>query len=704
MIKLWPRLQQTLQTQLTLRLMIIAALSTTISSLVFSVYEYNNAENADTLRLQTIAEILAPNLTASVLFNDKETANELIRPLNEQSNIIEVNVYDHQGTLFLSQTKQTDTQFSSSAPQLKRISVKLTIDNIHHGELVILSDNSLIEQHVKFFISFISLMLGTTLFISFAVSVAVSRRFTTPIIKLADTAHRITTTSNYGLRAENTRQDEIGELTQCFNLMLATIEQRDQTLELQVSKRTKQLKVANLQLKEQAYKDSLSGFPNRRYLLELMSELINNVDKRPFTIMFIDLDGFKEVNDTMGHDAGDLLITSAANRIQHIMRQQDTLARIGGDEFTLLLNGLNDIPSIAAMAEKVRSALTEPFHISSEDVTVTASIGICSYPDSGSSVESIMKKADLAMYAAKDAGRNCFRFFEQPMLDTMQLKRRMLNDLRLALENKEFALFFQPIINIHNGRIEKAEALLRWIHPEKGVIPPSEFIPYAEESGLINDIGCWVTSEAINTIKLLRESYAPNFTITLNASPVQFKKDSVWFNDFVEKLAHAKLGDHAIAIEITENTLMENHQWILDKFTQLNNMGVEIAIDDFGVGYSSLSYLQKLAVDIIKIDRSFVIQIDHDPASNTLCRTMIEMAQNLNMKVVAEGVETQHQLNRLIQYGCLYGQGNFFSRPLSSTRFQALLATKVSFHSVQNQSLPQCEPQNCDTTAHGVVS
>lgn len=681
MIRLWPRFHHTLQAQLTLRLMIIAALSTTISSFVFSVYEYSSAEKVDTLRLQTIAEILAPNLTASVLFNDRETANELIRPLNEQSNIVEVNVYDNQGALFLTQTNHSHSQFSSSTqPQLKRISVKLTIENSYYGELIIFSDNSLIEQHVEFFISFISLMLGTTMLISFAVSVAVSRRFTTPIIQLAQTAHQVTTTNNYGLRAENTRQDEIGELTQCFNSMLATIEHRDQTLEWQVSKRTKQLKVANSQLKEQAYKDALSGFPNRRYLLELMQALINNIHRRPFTIMFIDLDGFKEVNDTMGHDAGDLLIVSAANRIKYIMRQEDTLARLGGDEFTLLINGMNEPATIANIAEKVRLTLTNPFHISGEDVTVTASIGICSYPDSGSSVESIMKKADLAMYAAKDAGRNCFRFFEQPMLDMMQLKRRMLYDLRSALENNEFTLYFQPVINIHNDRIEKAEALLRWVHPERGVVSPSEFIPYAEESGLINDIGCWVTTEAIKAAKLVRQSYDPNFTITVNASPVQFKKDSAWFNDFVRKLHRATLGEHAIAIEITENTLMENHQWILNKFHELNTIGVEIAIDDFGVGYSSLSYLQKLDVDIIKIDRSFVVQLDHDPASNTLCRTMIEMARNLNMKVVAEGIEDRNQLDLLTQYGCLYGQGNFFSQPLELAQFQALLANKICVH------------------------
>jgi diguanylate cyclase (GGDEF)-like protein len=659
--------------------MIIAALSTTISSLVFSIYEYKTAEIADTLRLQTIADILAPNLTASLLFNDKDTASELIHPLNEQSNIVEVKVYDEKGAIFVAQMNQ-EHETPSSQPQLKRISVKLTIDQNYYGELVIHSDNSLINQHVKFFICFIAVMLGATMIISFAVSVAVSRRFTTPIIKLARTAHEVTETNNYAIRAENTRQDEIGELTLCFNSMLSTIEQRDQTLEWQVSQRTKQLKIANSQLKDQAYKDSLSGFPNRRYLLELMSDLVNDLECLPFSLMFIDLDGFKEVNDTMGHDAGDLLIIAAANRIKHLIRPEDTLARLGGDEFTVLINGINDTTAIANIAEKARLSLAKPFYITGEEVTITASIGICSYPEAGSSVESIMKKADLAMYAAKDAGRNCFRFFKQPMLDKMQLKRRMLYDLRTALENNEFELYFQPIINTYNGKIEKAEALIRWNHPERGVVSPNEFIPHAEKNGLINDIGCWITVQAINAVKRFRQLYDSEFTITINVSPVQFKKDSLWFDDFVKKLLKANLGDHAIAIEITENTLMENNQWILDKFIELNSIGVEIAIDDFGVGYSSLSYLQKLAVDIIKIDRSFVMQLEKDIASNTLCRTMIEMANNLNMKVVAEGVENVAQLNRLTQYGCLYGQGNLFAKPSTIESFEKLLTSKAKFN------------------------
>ncbi|MGX9416326.1 EAL domain-containing protein [Vibrio sp. WJH972] len=676
MIRLWPKIKQTLQTQLTIRLMMIAVISTTISSLVFSVYEYNTAESSETLRLQSIADILAPNLTASLIFDDKDTANELIQPLNDQPSIVEVTVHDSNGDIFVAQTNIELPQ--QSQIKLKQISAPLVMEGTYYGELIIQADDSLIDQHVQFFVIFISIILGITLFISFGVSVAVSRHFTTPISRLAFTANQVTQSNNYSLRAEHSREDEIGDLTRCFNSMLATIEQRDQTLEWQVSKRTKQLKVANIRLKDQAYKDILCDLPNRRYLIELMSELINDFIDHTFTLMFIDLDGFKEVNDTMGHDAGDLLIISAANRIKASLRSKDTLARLGGDEFTLLVNETCDRTAISHIAEKTREALSMPFEILGEEVNITASIGICSYPTSGTTVEAIMKKADLAMYAAKDAGRNCYRFFEQPMLDKMQLKRRMLYDLRTAIENDEFELFFQPIVNIRNGRIEKAEALIRWNHPEKGLVSPDDFIPHAEDNGLVNNIGCWITDQAIAAAKRFRQVYDPNFTISINASPVQFRKDSLWFDDLIYKLKRANLGKHAIAVEITENTLMENDQSALDKVFALNKMGIEIAIDDFGVGYSSLSYLQKLDVDIIKIDRSFVSQLNQDIASNTLCKTMVSMANNLNIKVVAEGVEEHQQLALLAQYGCEYGQGFLFSSPLNMDRFEELLSSDTS--------------------------
>jgi len=678
MIKLWPDVKQTLQTQLTIRLMVIAIMSTTISSLVFSIYEYNNADSADTLRLESIADILAPNLTASLVFDDKTTASELIQPLNDQSNIVEVKVYNADGEIYVAQTNSTSEV--SNQPKLKRIAAPLFVDGTYYGKLVIHADSSLIDKHVNFFISFISIILVITLIISFGVSVAVSRQFTNPISQLAITANRVTKSNNYSLRAENNSQDEIGDLTRCFNVMLETIEHRDQTLEWKVSQRTNQLKIANTKLKDQAYKDSLCGLPNRRYLLESMSELVSEPHGHTFTLMFIDLDGFKEVNDTMGHDAGDMLIVSAASRIKQNISSNDILARLGGDEFTVLVDGISDKDKISNIAEKTRSALAMPFQVLGEDVSITASIGICSFPSCGTTVEAIMKKADLAMYAAKDDGRNCYRFFEQPMLDRMQLKRRMLYDLRTAIENNEFELYYQPIINIRTGKIEKAEALIRWNHPEKGLISPDQFIPHAENNGLINDIGCWITGQAIAAVKRFRDIYNPSFTVAINASPVQFRKDSPWFHDLVNKMKKADLGNHAISIEITENTLIGNDQSVLDKLFALNDMGIEIAIDDFGVGYSSLSYLQKLSVDIIKIDRSFVSQLSKDIASNTLCKTMVSMANNLNMKVVAEGVEEYEQLGLLNQYGCHYAQGYLFSKPIKIELFEELLSSYNQFN------------------------
>jgi diguanylate cyclase (GGDEF)-like protein len=677
MIKWWPAITLNLQTQLTLRLMIIAALSAAISTMVFTIYELKTADQEDTLHLQSIADILAPNLTASLLFDDKDAANELIHPLNKQSNIVEVEVYDTHGATFVAQHNPTPNT-AANKPQLKRISVDLSIDGSHYGKLVIYSDNSLLVEKIHFFISSVTVMLTATLVISFLVSLAVSRRFTTPISQLAQTAHEVTHSHNYALRAENhTQANEIGDLTRCFNSMLATIEHRDQTLELQVAKRTNQLKAANEQLKEQAYKDTLGGVPNRRYIVEQIEELISGEQSQPFTLMFIDLDGFKEVNDTMGHDAGDALVVSTANRIKHVIRQHDTLARLGGDEFTVLVSGVTELTTISRIAENIRVSIEMPFEIMAESISITASIGICCYPDSGSSVESIMKKADLAMYAAKEAGRNCFRFFKQPMLDKIQLKRAMVSDLREALANNELELYFQPIINIQNGEIEKAEALIRWNHPSKGLLLPDLFIPHAEENGLINEISTWLTDQAIHTVKRFRELYRSDFTVTVNTSPIQFHKDSPWFDHLMKQLNSAELGNDAIAIEITEHTLMKSDPQTLNRLATLNSFGVEIAIDDFGVGYSSLSYLQKLAVDIIKIDRSFVMELNKDMASNTLCNTMITMANNLNIKVVAEGVEEQEQLDLLAQFGCQYGQGYLFSKPIPLKQFEALLVLQT---------------------------
>lgn len=668
-------LNQTLRVQLMILFMIIAAITAAVTSAVFTTYELHSSKADYSSRLQSLADILAPHLTASVLFEDKGTAHELIGPLTEQPGIISVTVYDQKGTIFASQT--TLKEGGEPNQGLRQTTAPLVVDEHQYGELVISSNNEVITQSVQAFIGLLLTMVVVSLIFSFWIALLLSKRFTSPIASLAKIATKVTESNNYALRARNDRGDEIGALTRCFNLMLETIQHRDQTLESQVLYRTKQLKVANDKLKEQAYQDSLCELPNRRYLLELMESLTTEaVNPQPFSLMFIDLDGFKDVNDSLGHDAGDALIIAAAKRLRATLKEQDFLARLGGDEFTVLIQGELPVAHLAAIADKLQAQLASPFQIAGEKVCVSGSIGISHFPSSGHTAGAIMKAADLAMYDAKAKGRNCYRFFEDSMLERLQEKLQMLQDLQLAIERNEFELHFQPIVNLSTGLIDKAEGLLRWHHPEKGNVPPDKFIPLAEEAGLINEIGVWVSEQAVEAVVDLRQRYSPDFTVTINVSPIQFRKESSWLSEFLYLLDVANLEPNALGIEITEHTLMDSDQTVLDKLVLLNRKGVEIAIDDFGVGYSSLSYLQKLDVDMLKIDRSFIQQLRQDNASGILCRTIINMAKNLNMMVVAEGIEYEEQQSLLYEFGCHFGQGYYFSKPLRKPDLENILAQR----------------------------
>ncbi|MGL1956472.1 MAG: EAL domain-containing protein [Colwellia sp.] len=653
--------KKSLRAKLMLILMLLAVLITLLTSLIFSAYEIRSAKSSEKHRIQSIAEIIAPSLTASILFEDKETAQELITPLKNQMGVVDVVVYDRKGQVFFNDTEKEKIR-ASFQEDLNKVTTALLFENTIHGELVIWTDNSRVKQQVSFIANTLFIMLFVTLVISFVISLFLSKKFTQPIIALVETANKVTKSNNYNLRVNNTNHDELGDLTTCFNSMLETIEQRELNLESQVLERTGELKIAyenlktaNEQLKEQAYTDSLSGLPNRRCLLELMNTLIHQDKAQPFSIMYLDLDGFKDVNDSLGHDVGDALLISASKRIQSAVRSEDVLARLGGDEFTVLLECVEDKEVLSHIANNIKQVLSKPFFINGEEIQVSASIGISGYPLAGYTVEEVMKKADIAMFDAKDHGRNTYRFFEAPMLKKIQTKRQILEDLRNTLHNQGFELYYQPIINMRTGKIDKAEALIRWNHPLKGFIPPDEFIPLAEEYGLIDDIGCWVTEQAIVSTKKFREQYAPDIKICINVSPIQFKPESRWLNYFQHCLNETKIDQTAISIEITENFLMDSNEQTLDKLMLLESSGIEIAIDDFGVGYSSLSYLQKLKTDIIKIDRSFVQLLARDDASNTLCRTIVSMAKNLKMRVVAEGIETQEQCELLASYGCHYG-------------------------------------------------
>ncbi len=434
-------------------------------------------------------------------------------------------------------------------------------------------------------------------------------------------------------------------------------------------------KAALDKIEQLAYFDQLTHLPNRKLFHDRLAQEIRKAqrDKTTVALLFIDLDHFKEVNDVLGHHIGDMLLVEAASRIRKTMRDYDTLARLGSDEFTVILPTLHDSLDIEYIAQKIISCLSEPFLLQGHEAFVSASIGIALYPNDATTAAHLIKNADQAMYAAKNYGRSRFHFFTQALQDASELRVRLANDLRYALRTGQFEVYYQPIINLESGDIYKAEALLRWKHPEHGYISPAAFIPIAEDTGTIHEIGDWVFVQAALQVKHLRKIVRPDFQISINKSPVQFIGDKNKHRHWIEKLNEFDLPGDSIAIEITEGLLVSEDSKVIEKLMNLQDHGFAVAIDDFGTGYSSLAYLKKFDIDYLKIDQSFIRNLDSGSADYALCEAIVVMAHKLGLKVIAEGIETEWQRDLLKQIGCDYGQGYLFSRPVPANEFEALL-------------------------------
>jgi len=430
---------------------------------------------------------------------------------------------------------------------------------------------------------------------------------------------------------------------------------------------------------QQANLDSLTGLPNRRLFREHLSQEIRIARQAdlPLALMFLDLDGFKYVNDTLGHDVGDILLVEAANRLQACVRKTDHVARLGGDEFTVIVSNLPDSASVERIARNILKKLSEPFILGNEVAYVSASIGITLCPNDAAEIEELLKNADQAMYAAKQQGRNRLCFFTQSMQEAAQVKRRLVNDLRDAIERNEFQLVYQPIVELATGIVRKAEVLIRWNHPSRGPISPAEFIPVAEETGMIHEIGEWVFREAADQALQWKNLHHPEFKVSINMSPVQFRRpdrDGAAWADYLDAIG---LPGKNIVIEITEGLLLDASPEVTSQLLAFREKGITIALDDFGTGYSSLSYLKKFSIDYLKIDQSFVRSLAQDNDDMVLCEAIIVMAHKLGIKVIAEGVETEKQRSLLTTSGCDYAQGYFFSEPVFADKFDAYIENRT---------------------------
>lgn len=426
---------------------------------------------------------------------------------------------------------------------------------------------------------------------------------------------------------------------------------------------------------QQANYDQLTRFPNRHLFLDRLGQEIKKArrEKQSTALLFIDLDRFKEVNDTQGHDVGDLLLIEAAGRIRSCVRDYDTVARLGGDEFTVILTELSDASDIGRIAQNIVDTLTKPYSIKNRESYISASIGIALYPEDARNVSDLLKNADQAMYQAKQNGRGCYHFFTRAMQEASEHRIQLANDLRHALAKNQLEVYYQPIVDVSNGVISKAEALLRWHHPEQGLVGPALFIPIAEDTGTIHEIGDWVFEQAVMQVKKLKSDLGRDFQISVNKSPVQFTDNDRLHVRWIDKIKELGLAGNSIVVEITEGMLIKDSARITDRLLQFRDAGIQVAIDDFGTGYSALSYLKKFDIDYLKIDQSFTRNLAMETEDFALCEAIVVMAHKLGIKVIAEGVETEQQRDLLRQIGCDYGQGYLYSKPVPVKEFEQFL-------------------------------
>jgi diguanylate cyclase (GGDEF)-like protein/PAS domain S-box-containing protein len=429
------------------------------------------------------------------------------------------------------------------------------------------------------------------------------------------------------------------------------------------------------QLVYQATHDPLTGLPNRNLLQDRLGQALALEAFRrrnPIGVMFLDLDNFKKVNDTLGHTVGDMLLKAVANRLRNCVRGGDTVSRLGGDEYILVLPNVKEMHDVTTVAKKLIGVFSTPFLLMGHEIYITASIGIALFPSDGDTVDALLKNADAAMYHAKEQGKNNYQFYSEEMNTRVFERMALETSLHRALRQQEFLLYYQPRVDLRTGRISGVEALVRWNHPEMGLVPPARFIPLAEETGLIVPIGEWVLRTACAQNKAWQDAGLPPLRMAVNLSARQFRQENL-IQMVADALAETGLDPRWLELELTESLLMERAEQSVSILRSLADMGIDIAVDDFGTGYSSLGYLKRFPITNLKIDQSFIRDIASDPDDAILVRTIITMAHGLGMKTVGEGVESLEQIDFLYRHGCEEVQGYYFSRPLTAEGCEAML-------------------------------
>lgn len=689
---------------------------------VLMAYELVSFREVTLQKLSSVGGVIAANSSAALSFDDPESAETTLSALRAEGRIIGSCIYRADGELFAAYRRDEkapgcDERLSDVPPQGSHgrslaVSLPIELEGEALGTIVVRSEALDLYERVLGYGSIVGLVMLVSGLASLPLANKLHRFISDPILRLVESARRISAEHDFSVRAVSEGRDEIGVLVGAFNDMLDQLEVRDMALarhrdnlEDEVEKRTSELRSLNEELERQiaqrkqaeehirrlAYYDVLTGLPNRQLFQERLDKALSSARRRGSYVglLFLDLDRFKQVNDTLGHSAGDELLCEVAQRVSRSVRFTDYVARgdaevpkgevsrLGGDEFTVLLTEIVDPSAAAEVAQRVLNELARPVTVAGYEIFPTASIGIAVFPDDGPDAETLLRNADTAMYNAKASRRNAFEFYTEEMNVSAARRLQIASRLSTALECERLELHYQPLLSSVDGRVTGAEALLRWRDPELGWVSPEEFIPVADETGLIVGIGEWVLRTACKQARSWELAGHTDMRMSVNVSSHELRQPG-WHRAVRRVLDETGLTPTLLELEMTETAILQSDDATTSTLAELDALGIGVALDDFGTGYSSLSYLKRFPIDRVKIDRSFVGDIAADPDDAALTSAILAMAKSLRLGVVGEGVETEEQAAFLRERGCDELQGELYSPPLTASEFEAFLAGKRS--------------------------
>jgi diguanylate cyclase (GGDEF)-like protein len=676
------------------RLVIMLACSIVLITTLFCFLAYSfvsfNRESCE--RLGALGDIIGADIGAALAFGDEQAINKSLSALRADPSIKQlfvlnednrVSAYYHQKMdarpdnlpqrllTLQSETKQNLFQLS---PGVER---PVSREGIRLGTILIEQNESIITRKITASIGISAIILLFVLGFSYLLAERFQRVITEPVAAMATIMQEVSYTKDYSKRVPASDTDEIDTLAERFNEMLSEIERRDEDLLERQD-----------QLHHMANYDALTGLPNRVLFSDRLEQALHRAARTGewLAVLFIDLDDFKMINDTHGHRTGDLLLLETAARLTAGTRADDTLARLGGDEFTVFLHDVKTAENALMVAKKHIENLFRPYQIDDKRLFVSASIGVAIFPEHGATAETLIKNADSAMYLAKQNGKNSVDLFTDSLHLKLSERLGLSNDLHRALEQDEFELYYQPRINLARNSWASVEALIRWNHPERGILFPDKFIPLAEQNGMILPIGEWVLREAC---RQLHQWHCQGFhlpRISVNVSPLQLQRQDLL--DMVkDTLASNNLCTQSLELEIVESALVEDSGRSISILKELQKIGVKISVDDFGTGYSSLSYLRNLPIDILKIDRSFLLHVHESVEDEHIIAAIIAMSLSLGLEVVTEGVECVEQAQILKKHNCQEAQGYFFAHPMPAEElFHCFMTTQILLEKVRFQS------------------